>query len=50
MFTAALIIYLVLGFLIGPTWPLDFLSGKAGLLGFLFGVAWIALLIGGFNS
>jgi hypothetical protein len=50
MFIAALIIYFLLGLLIGPLWPLDFLSGKAGLLGFIIGVAWIALLIGGFTS
>ena len=50
MFTAALIIYVVLGLFIGPTWPLNLLSGKGGLLGFVFGAVWIAMLIGGFNS
>jgi hypothetical protein len=50
MFTTALIIYLLLGLIIGPTWPLYFLSGRAGIVGFVLGVAWIALLIGGLNS
>ncbi len=47
MFIAAVIIYVLFGFLIGPLWPLDLLGGKAGPLGYLLLAGWLALLIGG---
>ena len=50
MFTGAIIMYVILGFLTGPLWPLDLLGGKAGLLGYLIVIAWIGLLIGGASS
>ena len=48
MFTAAIIIYVVLAILLGPFWPLSMFA-KAGPLGKIIVVAWVALLIGGMN-
>ena len=48
MLIAAAIIYFIFLFIAGPFWPLELLGGKAGPLGVLLGILWLALLIGGF--
>ncbi len=50
MFILALIIYTIVALLLGPFWPFDLLSGKAGPIGIILTLGWIALLIGGINS
>lgn len=50
MFTAAIIIYVIMAFLTGPLWPLELIGGKGGILGYILVIGWICLLIGGFNS
>ncbi len=50
MLIAALVMYLILALLLGPFWFLDFLAGKAGFLGYLAIIAWVALLIGAITS
>lgn len=50
MFTAAIIIYVIFGIITGPLWPLQLLGGKAGPLGYLLVIGWLALLIVGMNS
>lgn len=50
MFIAAIIIYAVLAIIAGPWWPIELLAGKAGLLGILLVLGWIALLIAGLAS
>ena len=50
MFIAAMIIYVIVAFLVGPFWPLQLISGKAGPLGILLAIGWFALLIGGMGS
>ena len=47
MTIAGIILYAVFGFLTGPLWPLDVLSGKAGYVGYLMLAAVVGLLIGG---
>lgn len=47
MFIAAMIIYVIVSFLLGPLWPLQLISGKAGILGIIGAIAWFGLLIGG---
>lgn len=47
MFIAAMIIYVFAAFLVGPFWPLELISGKAGPIGILLAIGWVALLIGG---
>ena len=49
MLIAAGIIYAIFAVLTGPFWPLELLGGKAGPLGYLLVIIWIALLIGGLN-
>lgn len=49
MLTAAIIIYIVLAILFGPLWPLSMFA-KAGILGKLIVVGWVALLIVGLNG
>jgi hypothetical protein len=49
MFTAAIIIYVILAILFGATWPLSMFA-KAGLIGRLIVVAWVCLLIAGANG
>lgn len=49
MLVAAIIIYVILGILFGPFWPLSMFA-KAGLLGKLIVAAWVALLIAGMNG
>lgn len=49
MFTAAIIIYVILAFLFGPLWPLSMFA-NAGLIGKLISVAWVVLLIAGINA
>ena len=49
MFTVAIIIYVVLAILLGPLWPLSMFA-KAGLLGKIIVVAWVALLVSGMNG
>lgn len=49
MFTAAIIIYVILAILFGPEWPLSMFA-KAGLLGKIIVAAWVALLIAGINA
>ncbi len=46
---AAIIIYLIAAVLVGPLWPLELISGKAGPLGVLLAIGWIALLIYGLS-
>lgn len=46
MLTAAIIIYVILAFLFGPLWPLS-MFGRAGCLGQIIVIAWVALLIAG---
>ncbi len=50
MFTAAIVIYVIFAILTGPFWPLDLLSGKAGPIGYILVILWIALLIAGIVS
>lgn len=50
MTIAAIIMYVVLSLLTGPLWPLDYISGKAGCLGQIICIIWVALLIGGLTS
>lgn len=50
MFIAALIIYTIVAILIGPLWPFELISGKAGPIGIILTLGWFALLIGGINS
>lgn len=50
MFTAAIIIYVIFAFIAGPMWPLQLLGGKAGLLGYVLVIGWLALLIAGMSS
>ncbi len=47
MLIAALVLYLILGFVVGPFWPLAFLGGKAGPVGYAVVAGWLGLLIGG---
>jgi len=47
---AAIIIYLIAAVLVGPSWPLQLISGKAGPLGVLLAIGWFALLIYGLGS
>jgi hypothetical protein len=47
MFTAAMIIYVIVSILAGPFWPFDLLAGKAGLLGRILVIGWIYMLIKG---
>lgn len=49
MFTAAIIIYVVLALLFGPLWPLS-MFGKGGCLGKIIVIAWVALLIAGLSK
>lgn len=50
MFIAAMIIYVIVAFLVGPLWPLQLISGKAGPFGILLAICWFALLIAGMGS
>jgi hypothetical protein len=50
MLTIAIILYVILAFIGGPLWPLQFLSGKAGGLGYIILIIWIILFIGGINN
>ena len=50
MLILACIIYVVIAFIAGPLWPLQLLGGKAGPLGYLLLICWIALFIVGLNS
>ena len=47
MFTAAIIIYVIVSLLIGPSWPFDLIAGKAGWLGRILVIGWIYMLIKG---
>lgn len=49
MFTTAIIIYVIAAILVGPLWPLELISGKAGPLGVLLAIGWFVLLIGGMS-
>ena len=46
MVIAAIIIYIIFAILFGPLWPLSMFS-KAGCLGQIIVLAWVALLIVG---
>ena len=48
MLTVAIIIYVVFAILFGPLLPLSMFA-KAGLLGKIIVIAWVALLIAGMN-
>lgn len=50
MFTAAMIIYIIGAIFLGPFWPLDLLGWKAGPIGFILGLGWLSLFIGGLTS
>lgn len=50
MFIAAMVIYTIAAFLVGPLWPLQLISGKAGLIGVVLAIGWFILLIGGIGS
>ncbi|MEO0038282.1 MAG: hypothetical protein RIQ59_1493 [Bacteroidota bacterium] len=50
MLILACIIYIVIAFIAGPLWPLQMLGGKAGPLGYLILIIWIALFVAGLNS
>lgn len=50
MLLLACVIYVVIAFMAGPLWPLQMLGGKAGPLGYLLLIVWIALFVGGLNS
>jgi hypothetical protein len=50
MLTAAIIIYIIISFLIGPIWPLELISGKAGIIGRIIAFSWIMLLISGMKN
>jgi len=50
MFVAAVIIYFIFAFIIGPLWPLEALSGKGGPIGVIMGLLWGALFIAGIVS
>lgn len=46
MFVAAIIIYVILAFILGPMWPLAMIA-KGGLLERIIVAAWFSLLIAG---
>lgn len=46
---AAIIIYLIAAFIVGPLWPFELILGKAGPFGVLLAIGWFALLIYGFG-
>jgi hypothetical protein len=50
MFTLAVVIYIVAAILFGPLWPLELISGKAGVFGVIIASGWLILLIGGLVS
>ena len=50
MYALVLIIYVVVAILVGPFWPLQLISGKAGPLGILLALGWFGMLIGGLNN
>jgi hypothetical protein len=50
MLILACIIYIVIAFMAGPLWPLQMLGGKAGPLGYLLLIVWIALFILGLKT
>ncbi|MFZ4414663.1 MAG: hypothetical protein ACOYOV_16385 [Bacteroidales bacterium] len=50
MIIAALIIYVIFAFIVGPFWPLEAISGKGGPIGVILGLVWLGLLIAGFVS
>lgn len=50
MFIAAIVIYVIFSFIVGPLWPLEAISGKGGPIGVLLALLWGGLLIGGLVS
>ena len=49
MLAVAIIIYVILGIVLGPMWPLEMFF-KAGLLGKIIVAAWVMLLIAGISA
>ena len=49
MLITAIVLYIILALLVGPFWPLAFIGGKAGPLGYVALAGWLWLLIGGAN-
>ncbi len=47
MLIAAIIIYVVFAVFTGAQWPLELLNGKAGPIGYVLVLLWLALLIAG---
>jgi hypothetical protein len=47
MLIAAIVIYVIAALLAGPLWPLQLISGKAGILGVLLVIGWLVLLVKG---
>jgi hypothetical protein len=50
MLIAAIIIYVIFAIFTGPFWPLELISGKAGPIGVILVLLWLALLIAGLVS
>jgi hypothetical protein len=50
MFIAAMVIYVIFAFIVGPFWPLEAISGKGGPIGVILALLWVGLLIGGIVS
>ena len=48
MLNAAAIIYVIVAVLLGASWPLELLKGKAGPLGYLVLLIWVGLIVGHF--
>jgi hypothetical protein len=50
MLIAAILIYAIFTLIVGRMWPLQLLAGKAGPLGYILVIGWLALLIAGIIS
>jgi hypothetical protein len=50
MFILAMIIYVIMGFISGPFWPLELIRGRGGWFGRIVVIAWVILFIYGVTS